>query len=166
MQTTQELENKQITDVRRQTSPPKRFQLQSSGTAGEQFRGKSGNEQVMFQDDSSNCPTDIQESREHIMTIPDGDSIIFPLASTTPHLEERLVRGEQSNELYLPITSTVVLKRKHEVLYVPLDFNNNLTKDVSVDSGAYVISVAQDKLDTLKQKAPNNIFKIDNPPKF
>ena len=52
------------------------------------------------------------------------------------------------------------------MLYVPLDFHNNRTVDALVDSGAYVSAIAQNDLDTIKQKAPNNILKIDDPPNF
>ena len=76
------------------------------------------------------------------------------------------MRDEQTNEVYLPLTSIVVLKRKQEMLYVPLDFENNLTVDALVDSGAFVSAIAQDDLDTIEQKAPNNILKINDPPNF
>ena len=76
------------------------------------------------------------------------------------------MRDEQTNEVYLPLISIVVLKRKQEMLYVPLNFENNLMVDALVDSGAFVSAVAQDDLDTIKQKAPNNILKIDDPPIF
>ena len=52
------------------------------------------------------------------------------------------------------------------MLYVPLDFEKNLTVDALVDSGAFVSAIAQDDLETIKQKAPNNILKIDDPPNF
>ena len=52
------------------------------------------------------------------------------------------------------------------MLYVPLDFENNLTVDALADSGACVSAIAQDDLETIKQKAPNNILKIDDPPNF
>ena len=52
------------------------------------------------------------------------------------------------------------------MLYVPLDFQNNLTVDALVDSGEFVSAIAQNDLDTIKQKAPNNILKIDDPPIF
>ena len=58
------------------------------------------------------------------------------------------------------------MKRKQEMLYVPLDFENNLTVDALVDSGAFVSAIAQDDLDTINQKAPKNILKIDAPPNF
>ena len=89
-----------------------------------------------------------------------------PLTTATPLIEEGLVRDEQTNELYLPLTTTVVLKRKQEMLYVPLDFENNHTVDALVDSGAFVSGIAQDDLETIKQKAPNIILKIDEPPNF
>ena len=93
------------------------------------------------------------------MTIP-------PRTTATPLIEEGLVRDEQTNELYLPLTSTVILKRKQEMLYVPLDFENNQTVDALVDSRAFVSAIAQDDLETIKQKASNNILSIDDPPNF
>ena len=52
------------------------------------------------------------------------------------------------------------------MLFVPLNFETNLTVDALVDSGAFVSAIAQDDLDTIKQKAPGNILKIDDPPNF
>ena len=100
------------------------------------------------------------------MTTPNGDTITPPLTTATPIIEEGLVRDEQTNEVYLPLLSTVVLKRKQEMLYMRLDFENNLTLDTPVDSRAFVSATAQDNLDTIKNKAPNNILKIDEPPNF
>ena len=76
------------------------------------------------------------------------------------------MRDKQTNEVYLPLTSTVVLKRKQETLYVSLDFANTLTVDSLVHSRAYVSAVAQNDLDTIKHRASNIILKIDNPPNF
>ena len=53
------------------------------------------------------------------MTTLNGDTTIPSLNTATPLFEEGLVRDEQTNEVYLPLTSTVVLKRKQEMLYVP-----------------------------------------------
>ena len=100
------------------------------------------------------------------MTTSNGLTTSLPLTTATPLIEEGLVRDEQTNEVYLPLTSTVVLKRKQEMLYVPLDFENILTVDALVDSRAFVSAMAQDDLETIKQKAPNNILKIDDPPNF
>ena len=118
-----------------QTSPPKETQPQSYVIATEQPPGnQTGNEPVPFSNCSKNCPTDIQNSEQHVTTTLNGDIITPPLTTTTPLIEEGLVRDEQTNEIYLPLTSTVVLKRKQEMLYVPLDFENNLTIDALVDS--------------------------------
>ena len=87
------------------------------------------------------------------MTTRNGDTTTPPLTIATPIFEQGLVRDEQTNEVYLPLTSTVVLKRKQEMLYVPLDFENILTVDALVDSVAFVSALAQDDLDTIKQKA-------------
>ena len=48
------------------------------------------------------------------------------------------------------------------MLCVPLDFENDLTVDALLDAGAFVSAIAQDDLDTIKQKTPNNFLKIDN----
>ena len=68
-----------------------------------------------------------------------------------------MLRDEQTIEVYLPLTSQVVLERKHEKLYVPLDFGNKLTVDALVELGAYVSAIAQNDLDTINQKAPSII---------
>ena len=52
------------------------------------------------------------------------------------------------------------------MLYVPLDFENNLTVDALVDSGAIVSAITQNDLNTMKQTAPNIILKIHDPLKF
>ena len=52
------------------------------------------------------------------------------------------------------------------MLHVHLDFEKNLTVDALVDSGAFVSAIAQNDLDTIKQEAPNNILKIDDPPNY
>ena len=100
------------------------------------------------------------------MTTLNGDTTTPPLTTATPLIEDALVRDEQTNEVYLPLTSRVVLKRKQETLFVPLDFENHLTVDALVDSREFVSAIAQDALDTIKERAPNNILKVDDPPSF
>ena len=127
---------------------------------------QTGNELVPFRDCSKKFSTNTQNTEQHVVTTPHGDTTTPPPTTATPLIEEGSVRGEQSNEVYVPLTSTIVLKRKQEMLYVPLDFENNLTVDVLVDSGAFVSAIAQDDLDTIKNKAPDNILKIDDLPNF
>ena len=74
------------------------------------------------------------------------------------------MRDDITNELYMLLSSTIVLKRKKEMLHGPLDFQNGLTIDALVDSGAYVSAIAQKELDRIQQQSPSNILKIDDPP--
>ena len=154
------------TNVASQTSSPKGTQPQNHVDTTKQSSGKTGNEPVPFFDCPKNSSTNTQNTEQHVVTTPNGLTTTPPLTTATPLNEEGLVRDEQTNEVYLPLTSTVVLKRKQEMLYVPLDIENNLTVDALVDSGAFVSAIAQDDLETIKQKAPNNILKIDDPPNF
>ena len=108
----------------------------------------------------------MQNTEQHVVATLNGDKTTPLLITVTPLIEEGLVRDEQTNEVYIPLTSTVVLKRMLEMLYEPLDFENNLTVDALMDSRAFVSAIAQDDLDTIKQKATNNILKIDDPPNF
>ena len=66
-------------------------------------------------------------------TYGNGDDNISPSQITASQIEERLVRDDITNELYMPLSSTIVLKRKKEMLYVPLDFENGSTIDALVD---------------------------------
>ena len=110
--------------VANQTSPPKRNQPQNHVVATEKPPGnETGNEPVLFLICSKKCLTDIQISEQHVTTTPTGDITTPPPTTTTPLTEEGLVRDEQTNEVYLPLTSTVVLKRKQEMLYLPRDFD-------------------------------------------
>ena len=155
------------TTVPSKTSPTKRTQPQNHVAATEQPSGnQKGNEPVTFLDCSTISSTNLQTTEQRAVTTVIKDTSTPPLTTATPLIEERLLRDERTNEVYLPLTSTVVLKRKQEMLYVPLDFENNLTVDALVDTGAFVSAIAQDDLDTIKQKAPNNILKIDDPPNF
>ena len=91
---------------------------------------------------------------------------ISPPKKLTSQIEDRLVRDCITNELYMPLSSTIVLKQKKEMLYVPLDFENGSTIDAFVDSSAYVSATAQKRSYVIKQQAPCNIFEIDDLPNF
>ena len=146
------------TTVASQTSPPKGTQPSNYVVTTENPPGnQTGNEPVSFLNCSKKCPTDTQNSEQHVTTTINGNTITPPLTTATPLIEEGLMRDEQTNEVYLPLTSTIVLKRKQEMLYVPLHFENNLRVDALVDSGAFVSAIVPDDLDTIKQK-PRKIF--------
>ena len=139
------------TTVASQTSPPKGFQPQNYVVTTEQPPGNQiGNEPVSLLSCSNNCSTDIQESEQHETTTLLGDTTIPPLTTITPLIEEGLVGDELTIEVYLQLTSTVVLKRKQGMFYVPLDFGNNLTVDALVNSRSYVCAFSHIDLDTRK----------------
>ena len=99
------------------------------------------------------------------MTTPDSENLSLP-KRTTSKIEERIVMHDITNEVYMPLSSTIVLKQKKRMLYVPLDIKNGLTIDALVNSGAYVSAIAQKELDRIKQQAPSIILKTDAPPNF
>ena len=99
-------------------------------------------------------------------TCDSGDDNISPRAIKISQIEEQLLRDDMTNEIYMPLSSAIVLKRKKETLYVLLEFKNGLTIDALVDSRAYVSALAQKELDRIKQQSPPNILKIDDPPNF
>ena len=78
---------------------------------------------------SNNQQNEIQRNEIGLTTYDEGDDNISPPEITTSQIQEQLVRDENTNELYMPLYSTIVLKRKKEMLYVLLDFKNGLTKD-------------------------------------
>ena len=116
--------------------------------------------------DSKKPNSEIQRNEVDMMTCDNGDDIISTPVITISQIEERLVRDETANEFYMPLSSTIVLKRKKDMLYVPLDFENGLAIDALVDLGAYVSAIAQKELDRIKQQSPSNILKNDDPPNF
>ena len=158
---------KQRTDVESQTSPIKETSSQVSVSSTEPLLGNQTRSTLVTSlNDSKKNNSQIQRDEIDMITCDNGEVHISPPAITISQIEEPLVRDESTNELYMPLSSTIVLKRKKEMLYVPLDFENALTIDALVDSGAYVSAIAQNELDRIKQQSPSNILKIDDPPNF
>ena len=160
-------ESKHRGNVESQTSPTKETLYQVSVSRTEQLLGnQTRSALVPSLNDSEKPGSKSQRNDIYMMTWNCGDDNISPPAITISQIEERLVRDDCTNELYMPLSSTIVLKRKKEMLYVPLDFKNGLTIDALVDSGAYVSAIAQKELDRIKEQSPPNILKIDDPPNF
>ena len=158
---------KQKNDVEAQTSPIKQTSPQISGSDTESaLENQTRSIPVQCPDDSNKQQNEIQRNEIGLTTYDERDDNISPPEIITSQIQEQLVRDENTNELYMPLSSTIVLKRKKEMLYVPLDFENGLTIDALVDSGAYVSAIAQTELDRIQQQAPSNILKIDDPPNF
>ena len=151
--------------VTSQTSPPKGIQTQNHVNATEQ-EFKQGTNQYHSLAAPIIVVLIIASQRSRKTSTPTEDTTNAPLSITTRLIEEGLVRDDQTNEFYLPLTSTVVLKRKQEMLNLPLDFKNNLIVDALVDSGAYVSEFVLINLVGMKQKSTKNILKTDDLPKF
>ena len=160
-------EFRQKNDVEAQTSPIKETSSQVSGSDTETLLdNQTRSLSLQCPNDSKKQQNELQRDETDLTTHDNGDDNISPPEITTSQIEERLVRDDITKELYMPISSTIVVKRKKDMLYVPLDFENGLTIDALVDSGAYISAIAQKELDRIKQQAPSNILKIDEPPNF
>ena len=158
-------EFKQGNDVQSQTSPKKETSSQVSGSDTESLlETQTRSIPVQCPNDSNKQQNEIQRNEIGLTTYGNEDNNISPPEITTSQIQEQLVRDDITNELYMPLSSTIVLKRKKEMLYVHLDFDNGLTIDALVDSGAYVSAIAQKELDRIKRQSPSNILKIDDPP--
>ena len=157
----------QRNDVEAQTSPIKEISSQVSGSDTESLlENQTRSVPGQCPNDSNKQQNEIQRNEIGLATYDNGDDNISPPEITTSQVQEQLVSDENTNELYMPLSSTIVLKRKKEMLYVPLDFENGLTIDTLVDSGAYVSAISQKELDRITQQATSNNLKIDDPPNF
>ena len=109
---------------------------------------------------------EIQQHERNIIANDNEDDSISPHKITTSKIEDQRVRDDITNEFYIPLSSTIVLKRKKEMLYVLQDYEKGLTIDAIVDSGVYVSAIAQTDIDRIKQQVPAKIFKFEDPPNF
>ena len=135
--------NKHKTDVQTQTPPIKETSPQVSGSDTESLQeNQTRSRPVQCPNDSKTQQHWIQGNKTDMTTYDNGDDNISPPKITTSQIEKRLVRYDITNGLYMPISSTIVLKRKEEKLYVALDFDNGLTMDALVELGAYVNAIA------------------------
>ena len=158
---------KQKNDVEAQTSPIKETTSQVSGSDTELLlENQTRSTRVQCPNDSKKQQNEIQRNETDMTTYDNGDDNISPPENTTLQIQEQLVRDDITTEIYMPLSSTIILKRKKEMLYVPLDSENGLTIDALVDSGASVSATAQKELDRIKQESPSNILKVDDPPNF
>ena len=158
---------KQRNDVEAQTSPIKETSSQVTGSDTESLlENHTRSTPVQCPNDSKKQQNEIPRNDFGMTTYNNGDDNFSPPEITISKIEERLVKDDFTNELYTPLSSTIVLKQKKEMLYVPLDFENGLTMDAFVDAGAYVKAIAQKELHRIKQPAPSNILKLDEPPNF
>ena len=160
-------ESKQRSDVESQSWPMKETSSQLSVSSTQPLQGnQTGGTPGQSLNESEKPKSELQRHEMNIIAYENGDGNISLPKITNSQIEERLVRDDITNDLYMPLSSTIVLKRNKEMLYVALDFENGLTIDALVDSGAYVSAIAQKELDRIKQQATSNILKINDPPNF
>ena len=127
-------EFKQRNNVEAQTSPIKETSYQVTGSDTESLlENQTRSTPVQCPKDSKKQQKEIQGNETDMTTCDNGDDNISSPEFTTSQIEERLVRDDITNELYMPLSSTIVLNRKKDMLYVPLDFENGLTIDAIVD---------------------------------
>ena len=153
--------------VESQTSPIRENSSQVSGSDTDSLLGnQTRSTPVQCPNDSKKQQPESQRNETDMTTYDSGGQNLSRTKRTTSQIEERLVRDDITNEFYMPLSSTIVLKRKKKMWYIPQNFGNGLTIDAMVDSGAYVIAIAHKELDMIKQQAPSNILKINDPPNF
>ena len=106
-------EPKQRSDVEAQTSPMKEISSQVSVSITEPLLGnQTRSALVPSLKDSNKAQSEIQQHERNIIASDNGDYNISPPKKTTSQLEEQLVRDDINNELYMPLSSRIVLKRK------------------------------------------------------
>ena len=141
-------EFKQKINVKAKTLPIKETSSQVSESDTESLlENQTRSTPVQCPNDSNAQQNEIQRDETDLTTYCIGDDYIFLPKITNSQIEERPVKDDITNELYMPLSSTIILERKKEMLYVPLDFQNSLTRDALVDSGSYVSAIAQKELD-------------------
>ena len=106
------LENMQQSDKASQTSLPEGFRCQNSGIVTELIREKhSENGRVIFLNFTKKWPTETQETDKHTTDNRHRDEKIFPSHNYTPEIKEKLMRVENTIEIYLPVFSMKIQKR-------------------------------------------------------
>ena len=108
---------KQKNDVEAQTSPLKETSSQVSGSHTEPLlENQTRSIPVQFPNDCKKRQYEIQRNEIGLTTHGNGDDNISPPKITTSQIHDQLVRDDITNELYMPLSSTIVLKRKKEML--------------------------------------------------
>ena len=106
-------EIKKRNDVEAQTSPIKEFSSQISGSHTEPLlENETRSIPVQCPKDSKKQQIEIQRNETDVTTYGKGDDNISPPEITTSQIEERVVRDDFTNELYMPLSSTIVLKQR------------------------------------------------------
>ena len=108
---------KQKNDVEAQTSPIKETSSQVSRSHTESLlENQTRSIPVQCPNDSKMQQNEIQQNEIGLTTYGNGDDNLSPPKITNSQIEEQLVRDDITNELYMPLSSTIIFKRKKEML--------------------------------------------------
>ena len=104
-------DSEQRSDAESQTSPIKETSSQVSVSSTQPLPGNQTRSPLARSlNDSKQPNSEIQRNETDMTTYDNGDDNIPPPVITISQIEEQLVREETTNELYMPISSTIVLK--------------------------------------------------------
>ena len=105
--------NKRKNDVGAQTSPIKETSSQVSGSDTELLlENQTRSTPVQCLSDSEKQQHEVQRNETDMTAHDSGDDKIPLPKITTSQFEERIVRDDITNELYMPLTYTTVLKKE------------------------------------------------------
>ena len=125
------LEVRQRNDVESQTSPAKETSPQVSGCSTEPFiEIQIGSTPVQSLNDSNKSQSEIQRHEMNTTANDNGDHNISPPKITKSQIEQQLVSDDTTNELYMPLSSTIILKRKRYVV-CPVGFRKRFNNECS-----------------------------------
>ena len=106
-------EPKQRSDVESQTLPIKETSPQVSVSSPEPLLGNQTRSTLgPSLNDSKKPGSEIQIDDIDMTTCDSRDNNISPPTITLSQIEQQLMRDDITNELYMPLSSTIVLKRK------------------------------------------------------
>ena len=112
----------------------------------------------------SDPDSEIQHTTKHHVTIETScNDEKQPLLNED--LTEYIQFDKERNLSYLPISTSLTLKRKRHMYYIPMDFEK-LTLDGLIDTGALTSAISEQDLNTIKLIANEAIKETGPPPSF
>ena len=100
--------------------------------------------------------------KNHVTIKTSCDDTKLPLLNED--LTEHIHFDKERNVSYLPISTSLILKRKRHMYYKPMDFEK-LTLDGFIDTGALTSAISEQDLNKIKLLA-NEAIKETGPPKL
>ena len=108
--------------------------------------------------------SEIQHTTKHHVTVKTScNNEKQPLLNED--LTEHIQFDKERNLSYLPISTSLTLKRKRHMYYIPMDFEK-LTLDGLIDTGALTSAISEQDLNKIKLLANEAIKETGPPPNF